>query len=206
MITAVVASIVLLLFLLWLFNHLHQKSKDDHQLDELLEQKSDELRLSKLSLEKLERRHLEQRAKVSLVNSITPFIDRIMYSIGRLEHLANSQLGGTADSQMMQSTNVEIEYIRELTDKIIEQNDLLTQWIQLRQGELSLHIESFKLQPLFDMLSRGKAGFDLKNIALRVEPTDCIVKADRVLTLPMYADLALEDVDRICDIVLSCRG
>lgn len=27
----------------------------------------------------------------------------------------------------------------------------------------------------------------------------------RVLTLPMYADLSLEDVDRICDIVLSCR-
>ncbi len=29
--------------------------------------------------------------------------------------------------------------------------------------------------------------------------------ADRVLTLPMYADLALEDVDRICGIVLACR-
>ena len=29
--------------------------------------------------------------------------------------------------------------------------------------------------------------------------------ADRVLTLPLYADLALEDVDRICEIVLSCR-
>ncbi len=27
----------------------------------------------------------------------------------------------------------------------------------------------------------------------------------RVLTLPVYADLALEDVDRICGIVLSCR-
>ena len=27
--------------------------------------------------------------------------------------------------------------------------------------------------------------------------------ADRVLTLPMYADLALEDVDRICDIILQ---
>ncbi len=26
----------------------------------------------------------------------------------------------------------------------------------------------------------------------------------RVLTLPMYADLALEDVDRICDIIISC--
>ena len=29
--------------------------------------------------------------------------------------------------------------------------------------------------------------------------------ADRVLTLPLYADLALEDVDRICEIVLGCR-
>ena len=28
--------------------------------------------------------------------------------------------------------------------------------------------------------------------------------SDRVLTLPMYADLALADVDRICDIVLGC--
>ena len=27
----------------------------------------------------------------------------------------------------------------------------------------------------------------------------------RVLTLPMYADLAIEDVDRICAIILSCR-
>lgn len=25
-----------------------------------------------------------------------------------------------------------------------------------------------------------------------------------VLTLPLYADLALEDVDKICDIVLAC--
>ncbi len=28
--------------------------------------------------------------------------------------------------------------------------------------------------------------------------------ADHVLTLPMYADLALEDVDRICEIILGC--
>lgn len=30
--------------------------------------------------------------------------------------------------------------------------------------------------------------------------------ADRVLTLPIYADLALEDVDRICNTILSCRN
>ena len=29
--------------------------------------------------------------------------------------------------------------------------------------------------------------------------------AERVLTLPMYADLALDDVDAICDIVLRCK-
>lgn len=28
----------------------------------------------------------------------------------------------------------------------------------------------------------------------------------RVLTLPLYADLALEDVDRICEIILKCKG
>ena len=28
----------------------------------------------------------------------------------------------------------------------------------------------------------------------------------RVLTLPMYADLTLEEVDRICDIILSCQA
>ena len=27
----------------------------------------------------------------------------------------------------------------------------------------------------------------------------------RVLTLPLYADLPMESVDRICDLVLSCR-
>ena len=27
----------------------------------------------------------------------------------------------------------------------------------------------------------------------------------RVLTLPLYADLPMEEVDRICDVVLSCK-
>ena len=172
MILAVVGAIVLLLFLLWLFNYLNRKSKEDHQLDDVLEQKADELQMRRLSIRKLARRHLEQRAKVSLVNSITPFIDRILYEVSRG--------GGQAN----------LDYIRELTDKINEQNDLLTQWIQLRQGELSLHIESFPLQPLFDLVCRGKAGFDMKGVALTVEPTDATVKADRVLTLFMLNTLA----------------
>ena len=27
----------------------------------------------------------------------------------------------------------------------------------------------------------------------------------RILTLPLYADLPLEEVDRICEIILSCK-
>lgn len=39
-----------------------------------------------------------------------------------------------------------------------------------------------------------------------VEKTPVALKiSKRVLTLPLYADLSLEDVDRICDIVLSCK-
>jgi dTDP-4-amino-4,6-dideoxygalactose transaminase len=39
-----------------------------------------------------------------------------------------------------------------------------------------------------------------------VEKTPVALKiSKRVLTLPLYTDLSLEDVDRICDIVLSCR-
>ena len=54
----------------------------------------------------------------------------------------------------------------------------------------------FPLTNSFDCY-RGRPGFD---------PADTPVAAhvaDRVLTLPLYADLALEDADRICDILLS---
>ena len=44
---------------------------------------------------------------------------------------------------------------------------------------------------------RGKYDPALTPVALDV--------SRRVLTLPMYADLPMEDVDRICRIVLGCR-
>ena len=178
MLIAVVGAIVLLLFLLWLFNYLNRRSKDDHQLVDLLEQKAEELHVRRLSVEKSERRHLDQRAKVSMVLSVLPLIDRIRHEVSRL---------GNSESQEYQEG---LDYIRELTDNINEQNDKLTQWIQLRQGELNLHIESFPLQPLFDIVTRGKKSFEIKGVTLSVEPTDAIVKADRVLTLFMINTLA----------------
>ena len=169
MLIAVGIAIVLLLFSLWLFNHLNKKQKKYNQLDEILEQRQDDVAMERLRVENNERRNLEQRAKVSLVNSITPFIDRIIYCVhkGRDEG-----------------------YIRELTSQINDYNDILTHWIQLRQGELNLKIETFPLQPLFDMVAKGRKSFGMKGIGLDVEPTEALVKADRVLTLFMLNTLA----------------
>ena len=184
MILAVLAAIILLLFLLWLFNHLNQRKQEDHALVDLLEQKNEEVAVARLRVNNNERRHLEQRAKVSLIMSITPLIDRILHEVKYLDNL--EQL----DNLENQEYTERLDYIRELTDNINLQNDLLTRWIQLRQGELSLHIESFRLQDLFDIIARSKTSFAMKGVDLQVEPVDAIVKADRVLTLFMINTLA----------------
>lgn len=54
----------------------------------------------------------------------------------------------------------------------------------------------YPLTSTFDCFHR-KYDANLTPVALHI--------AKRVLTLPLYADLALEDVDRICDLVLKCR-
>jgi signal transduction histidine kinase len=168
---AVIGAILLLLFSLWLFNYMNRKHNHEDVSDDLFEQKKELLAACMLRVKSSERRNLEQRAKVSLVNSITPFIDRILYEASHAE-------------------KPNLSFIHELTDQINAYNDVLTYWIQLRQGELSLKIESFALQQLFDIIGRGKTGFQMKGVDLQVEPTEVVVKADRVLTLFMLNTLA----------------
>ena len=181
MLIAVCTAIVLLVFLLWLFHYLNQRQKQqtDSQLDDLLEQKTEQIALGRLHLEKSMRINLEQRAKISLVNSITPLIDRMLYAIDHLP-LNIEQL----------KDNGQLDYVRELIDQIEADNEVLTQWIQLRQGELSLHIESFPLQPLFDIVTKSRTAFQMKGVSLHVDPTAATVKADRILTLFMLNTLA----------------
>ena len=175
MLIAVVVAVVLLLFSVWLFNYLNKKQSKTEEPDNLYEQKNEQLAAKLLQVENNERKNLEQRAKVSLVCNITPFIDRMIHEVNRL--------GDNNSEERM-------AYISELIDQINEYNDVLTYWIQLRQGELSLHIESFQLQPLFDVLAKGKKSFLMKGVELNVEPTDAVVKADKVLTLFMLNTLA----------------
>ena len=184
MILAVIVAILLLLFFLWLFNRLNRRQQDDHQLDDVLEQKQEEVAEARLRVERNERRHLEQRAKISLAMGILPLIDRIRHEVNHLVSL--DKLDNLDNPGKQESLN----YIRELTDNINEQNEVLTQWIQLRQGELSMHVESFPLQALFDIVARSKKTFQMKGVDLRVSPTEATVKADRVLTLFMLNTLA----------------
>ena len=53
-----------------------------------------------------------------------------------------------------------------------------------------MHVESFPLQALFDIVARSKKTFQMKGVDLRVLPTEATVKADRVLTLFMLNTLA----------------
>ena len=162
-------SILLLVTLLWLFRYLNRRQKTESPLDEQIEERREQLAVSRRHVEEGERRHLEQRAKVSLVNSLLPLIDRMVYTIDR---------------------HGDKDYVCELIDQIEADNEMLTQWIQLRQGQLSLHIESFPLQPLFDLVMHGKKTFEMKGITLAAEPTTAVVKADRILTLFMLNTLS----------------
>ncbi len=201
MIFAVVGMIMLVVILLYVFDRMKRKKIHSRSMDELLaplhewnknneqkiselkektEEVSEELAMTRLHIEENKKRNLEQRAKVSLVNSITPFIDRMINEVNRLAE------GGETE----EVRGERYQYISELTSKINQYNNVLTQWIQMRQGALNLRIESFPLQLLFDMVAKGKMNFLMKGITLEVEPTEAIVKADRTLTLFMINTIA----------------
>lgn len=152
-----------------------KKQNDAYQsaLNERYEEIHEAYHISQLEIQTNKKRNLERRAKIFLVNSITPLIDRMLHEIARLK------TGG----ESVDVCRERYEYIAELSDKITDYNDVLTHWIRLQQGELVLRIETFDLQPLFDIVNKSKAGFQLKGIRLKVIPTSACVKADRVLTL-----------------------
>ena len=197
MIAAVAAMILLTVFSLFLFNymrrknehnnrqkHLDQLGRDNAQVISELSSREEEIEsdteMAAVLLEKNKRRNLENRAKIFLVNTITPLIDRMMHEIRKL------QQGGETEAVRAER----LAYIHEITDTINNYNQTLTEWIQLRQGELQLKIESFPVQELFDIVKRSWMSFQLKGVELVVRDTDAVVKADKILTLFMLNTLA----------------
>ena len=201
MIGAVVFMIVIVVILLIIFDRMRVRSDKKFSMKRLIaplnewqerervirlkreedfEQVDEQIKMENLHLSDNLRRNIEQRAKIALVNSITPLIDRIIHEINCLRKRHETE----------KVREERYAYISELTDQISEYNNVLTQWIQLRQGQLSIRVESFALQDLFNIVAKGYMSFKLKGISLKVSPTKDVVKADKTLTLFMINTLA----------------
>lgn len=123
-----------------------------------------------------------KKACVSIATGITPYLDRILNEVHKL-------LGkGYKDDEALKTEK--LQYIHELVTRINEYNDILALWIKMRQGTLSLHIQTFSLNDLFSIISKSRKAFENKHQTLEVKPTTCMVKADKALTLFMINTLA----------------
>lgn len=128
------------------------------------------------------RQNLIKKACMAIVNGITPYIDRIINEVRKL-----TQNGFINEERIKVE---KYQYLDELVTAINEYNDILALWIKMKQGSLSLNIETFELNELFELIRKGSRTFEMKNQALEVQPTALSVKADKALTLFMINTLA----------------
>lgn len=150
------------------------------RMERTLEEAEESVAIGSHTLERYRKRNVEQRAKVWLASSVVPLISRMHHEIKCL-----SRGGDSSDVRAGR-----LEYVSQLADLIGVCNAKLTHWIQLRQGDFKLHIESFPLCQLFDVIVKNAVSFRVRGITLRVENTEAVVKADRILTLFMVNTIA----------------
>ena len=136
--------------------------------------------LYSLHAENNKRENLARKTCCQVVAECLPYIDRMRSEI---RHLAVTP----ADSPQYEQS---LQYVRELAERINQYNDLLSQWIRIRQGVVALNVESFAVQGIFDIVGKGSRSFSQKGVQLDVVKSDAVVRADRVLTLFMINTLA----------------
>ncbi len=127
-------------------------------------------------LEEQVRQYVNKATCLSIVHSITPFLDRVVNEVGKIRQ-------GSGD------VNRRLQYVDELTERINIYNDILADWVKIRQGAVALNIENFELKPLFAIMLNNTRTFKNKGVELQVEQNDFVVKADRALTLFMMNTL-----------------
>lgn len=125
------------------------------------------------------RSYIDKCTSLSLVYSITPFLDRAVNEVRKLKEADES----------VEVRNERLAYLMELTGRINLYNEILSHWIKVRQGLVSLNIENFRIQPLLDTLAKNTNTFSGKGLTLQVDRSDAVVKADRALTLFMMNTL-----------------
>ncbi len=148
---------------------LQQNGGSISQIQDEMEYADDERRAAEMKIEKNKRGYIDKATSVSIANGIIPFLDRAIREID--------------------SPNCNIAYLSELIDKINDYNDILGHWVKIRQGSVTLNIESFPLSTLFDVARKAHALYASEGLSLEVVPTDSVVKADKALTLFMINTL-----------------
>ena len=132
-------------------------------------------------IDEQKKQYIDKTTSLSIVYSITPFLDRAVNEVRKIP----VEEGKPIDVL----TRERLNYLMELTDRINLYNDVLTHWIKIRQGAVSLNVESFELGSLFEVLSKRVRVFRDKHIDLQVRVTNSVVKADKALTLFMMNTL-----------------
>lgn len=165
---SVIAILVLIVFVV--FRTLNARLKkhsqrQEREAEETLQFTIDETRAREMQLAREKLSNIERRAKVSLAENVVPYINRML----------NTQ---------------DMEYVAELSAEILRINDILTEWIQVKQGKVAMNITTFPLQPLLDTIAKNRSTYLQKGISLEVAAAEGIcVKADRALTLFMINTL-----------------
>lgn len=155
--------------------HAHEQCEREWQ--ERIEELEQECQAAQSHAQELVQGNLERRAKLSLVYAIVPYLDRMRAEVKRMKQ--DEEIHGAR-----------LCYVSELAEEIMNINTLLTEWIQVQRGQLSLHVSTFSLEEVFRIIALGSHAFTHKGVALEVVPADVRVKADKALTMFMVNTLA----------------
>lgn len=150
-----------------------------HKKKEQYEELEEKIQIDKCDIENGLKKNVEFKAKLALVNATMSLIERLNYTVDKAGSLSSDAYDSAVAGQ----------YLYELVEQIKLNSSVLTKWITMGQGSLDIHVESFPLQTLFDIIKRNGMSFSMQGKHLIVDCTDAVVKADKTLTLFMLNTL-----------------
>lgn len=196
----VTISVILILTLLYLLirrhinisNGTNSKStllqKEEKHYQELLRDISEDkeeilenIEVQRINLSRQQMIYEENRARLSLIDSLTPLIGRMLHE---MECLTSREEYETKKTGRM-------EYVGELAQSINSSNNVLTDWIKLQSGIFLLQIETINLKEIFSLIEKNAASFRQHGITLitHLDDESLSIKADKALTIFMLNTL-----------------